>query len=129
MKPPKALKAAGTNLWKTIHAGLPEGWELDEREAAVLALACRQADVVADLEAAVKSDGVMVKGSTGQPTVNPAVVEARQGRLAIDRMLGKIVLPQPEKAGGETSASELGRHAAQARWTRTRVRQARRGAA
>ena len=108
MKPPKTLGAAGSDLWITIHAGLLDLWELDEREAAVLALACRQADVVADLETAVKSDGVMVKGSTGQPTVNPAIVEARQGRLAIDRMLGKIVLPQPEKAGGEPPASELG---------------------
>ena len=102
MKAPKGLREAGTAVWNSIYEGLPDNWELDEREAAVLELACRQADVVADLEAAV-TDGVMAKGSTGQVVVHPAIIEARQGRLAINRLLGQIVLPAAEKSGGETS--------------------------
>jgi hypothetical protein len=125
---PEQLGSAGKALWDAIQNGLPKGWELDERETAILLLASRQADVVADLEAAV-AGGVMAEGSTGQPVVHPAIAEARQGRLAIDRMLAKIVLPAADKSGGETSASELGRRAAHSRWGRERTREARRGAA
>lgn len=120
---------AGTALHEMILGGLPKDWELDDRESAVLDLACRQADVVAALEAAAEESGVMVKGSTGQMVVNPAVVEARQGRLAVDRLIGKIVLPEPEKAEGHTSATEMGRRAARARWSADGKRRSRRGAA
>lgn len=82
MKPPKGLGNAGQALWRAIHKGLPDGWELDEREVAILELAARQADAVAELEAIIAAEGTMAQGSTGQPVVHPAVMEARQGRLA-----------------------------------------------
>jgi hypothetical protein len=63
---------------------------------------------------------MMVEGSKGQPTLHPAISEARLGRQTIDRLLGKINLPAPEKAGddGEDAASQRARKAADARWTR-----------
>lgn len=64
---------------------------------------------VADLEAIVETEGVMVAGSKDQPVLHPAVAEARQGRLAIDRMLGKIVLPSPEKAELGSGRSDVAR--------------------
>lgn len=51
-------------------------------------LAARQADDLQRLEAAIKVDGVSVPGSAGQPVLNPCVQEARQARLAINRLLG-----------------------------------------
>lgn len=124
-----AAKTAGEHLRDAILDGLPPRWELDERETELLALAAAQADVVEKLEGIVEIEGLTATGSTGQPVVHPAVVEARQGRLAIDRLLGKVVLPVPETDAGTTSASEKGRHAAEARWSRERLREVRRGAA
>lgn len=122
--PPGGLGDAGRDLWFAIHAGLPDGWELDEREAALLALAARQADHVAGLERVVAEDGLMAVGSTGQQVVNPAVQEARQGRQTINQLLGRISLPMPEKEG-ETSGSGHGRQAANARWAEQARQEAR----
>ncbi len=128
MTRPDGLKAPGERLWDQVLDGLPDGWELDERELAVLELAARQADVLADLEEVVERDGPMATGSTGQDVVNPAVVEARQARLAIDRLLGKISLPVPEK-DGETANSTRARAGARQRRVQDARRKARRGAA
>lgn len=122
--PPAGLGEAGRELWASIMAGLPDSWEFDERESALLLLAAKQADVVANLEKVVEDDGLMATGSTGQPIVHPAIAEARQGRQAIERMLGKVTLPLPEK-DGETSASGHGRQAANARWADEARRKAR----
>ena len=129
MAAPKGLDATGRALWRSVTAGLPDGWELDERELAVLALAARQADDVAALERALKRDGVTVKGSTGQPRVNPLVSELRQARLAVGRLLGQLSLPD-EQAQPRTEAGRRGQKAAQARWAREAdKRERRRGAA
>jgi phage terminase small subunit len=116
---PKTLAAAGRKLWKQAVAALPEEWELDERGEAVLMLAARQADDLAKLEKAIKGKGAMVKGSQGQPVVNPAIAEARQARLAISRLLGTLPFDDvdPEKdAKPKDTPSMRGRRAARARW-------------
>ena len=122
------LGPRGRSLWQTIVKGLPAGWELDERELLLLWLAARQADVVQRLEVAVKRDGEMVTGSQAQPVLHPAVGEARQGRLAVSRLLGDIEMPGAE-AEPRTVAGVRGQRAARARWERRdRVREARDGA-
>lgn len=128
-KPPADLGDEGKALWAEVMKGLPTGWELDEREREILRLACRQADVNAALEAQIEKDGLMATGSKGQEVLHPAVQEARQGRLAIDRHLGHIALPAPEKAAGESSdtASERATKAANARWATDARRAARHG--
>jgi phage terminase small subunit len=112
---PDGLGTAGKALWKEVLADLPGGWEFDRRELGYLTLACRQADHLSALEAVIVAEGVMSAGSTGQPVVHPAVVEARQARLAVSRLLGAIPM---EGANGEeeSAASTRGRKAAQARW-------------
>jgi hypothetical protein len=75
---------------------LAEGWELDARELHLLERACRCADELDDLEAAVDADGVVVKGSRGQASVHPALSEARQLRLVQLRLLGGIQLPDED---------------------------------
>jgi phage terminase small subunit len=117
MTVPKGLGNRGRALWRSVAKGLGEGWELDEREVAILTLAARQADDLANLEQAIKHDGAMSTGSQGQPVVNPAIVEARQARLAIGRLLGQLALPD-EAQEPRTEAGKRGQRAARARWGR-----------
>ncbi len=84
---------AGAALVKSIVGGLPAGVELDERERAVLDLASAQADDIARLEADVKEHGTRIEGSTGRPVLNPALIELRQSRLALGRLLAQLDLP------------------------------------
>ncbi len=117
---PGALGPAGLRLWRTVTAGLPPDWELDEREHALLELACRQADDLRALEDAVKRDGYTVTGSRGQTRLHPAVAEVRQGRLALARLLGALELPDAEQAPQSESTLRAQR-AAHARWNRKRA--------
>jgi hypothetical protein len=101
-----------------MRKALPDGWDYDPREVANIEAACRQADLNAELEAALAADGVAVSGSRGQPTCNPIAAELRQGRLAVLRLLGEVGIPDPEAEKAETAASKRGRHAAEVRWSR-----------
>lgn len=91
------LGPAGKALTDSIRRELGEDFELDEREEAMLDLAARQADDVARLEADIAERGTTVKGSTGQPVLNPAISEARQSRLALAKILGGLELPDSER--------------------------------
>ncbi len=116
-KPPAGLSRAGKALWKAIMADLGDGWRLDAREVELLGRACSSADVIVELEKAIKRDGVMSIGSAGQPVVNPAVSEVRQLKLAQARLLSVLELVDPKLAERHaTPASARGRKAAQARW-------------
>lgn len=119
---------AGKALQKAVQAGLPDGWELDEREVEMLDLAARQADDLERLEKAIAKTGAMVIGSTGQPVVNPAIPEARQARLAISRLLGVLQLPDADDSL-RSASSERARKAARVRWERKDDLKRRRGAA
>jgi P27 family predicted phage terminase small subunit len=118
MRAPKGLGNSGRSLWSQIQKALPAQWELDERELAILAAACRQRDDLAKLEASIAKFGVMSVGSKGQPVVNPAVSEARQARLAIGRLLGEISLPDEAANRPLTGRSRRAKHAADTRWNR-----------
>ena len=124
-KPPGGLSRAGKALWRSISGDLADGMELDARELAVLDAACRQADSVAVLERAVKRDGTMVRGASGQRRLNGAVPEIRQGRIALARLLGEVDLAGEQAPG--TAASRRGRRAADVRWAEHTARKAARG--
>jgi hypothetical protein len=89
---PAGLEAAGRRLWRQLTAE----FVLNPREIDLLERACRQADDVARCEAVVLRDGVEATGSTGQAVVSPYLLEARQGRLAVARLLGQIGLPDED---------------------------------
>jgi phage terminase small subunit len=116
LKLPKALRASGRTLWRAVIADVPSDWELDARDVAVLEAACRQADDVADLEAAVTRDGVMIEGAAGQRRLNAALTELRQSRLALGRLLGQVDLPD-EQRRPVTEASRRAQRAAHVRWS------------
>lgn len=128
VEPPEGLGDAGRALWEMVTADLPSSWVLDGREAALLGLAAQQADALAELEALVAAEGLTTTGSQGQVVVHPGVGEARQARLAIDRLIGRLALPQPQKAGAETAQSQHARNAANVMHDLAARREARRGA-
>lgn len=122
LKPPAGMGNPGRALWRQIAKALPEAWAFDERELALLRTACRQADDLSKLETVIKSEGVMSTGSAGQPVVHPAVTEARQGRLAMGRILGQLSLPDEEEQP-RTAAGKRAQRAASSRWARDRREQ------
>lgn len=129
-KPPRApagLAAAGRAVWRKIMADLGDDWELDGRELLVLEAACRQADLNAELEEALAREGVSVPGSQGQQRLNATVTELRQGRIALERLLGSLALPSDGAA--MTAGQKRAQAAASARWLREGKRGRRRGAA
>jgi phage terminase small subunit len=115
VKPPGGLEASGRALWRAVTAEVPGDWQLDARDLAILEAACRQADDVAALEAAVSRDGVMVEGAAGQRRLNGAVSELRQARLALGRLLGQVDLPD-ERGRPVTESSRRAQRAANVRW-------------
>lgn len=135
--PPEQLGKAGTRLWKDTLADLDHTWELTHRELRYLELAAGQLDHVVELEELIEQQGMVTVGSTGQPVLNAAVAEARNGRLAVHRLLGAIQLPVDEDSKGESVRSTRARHAAESRWRKeedlrqrkAQARRARRGKA
>lgn len=112
---PRGIGPAGRKLWRSIVDDLADELEFAPREQAILAAACKQADIVTELEAALEQHGVMIEGAAGQPKLNPIVPELRQARLAVTRLLGELGIPDdtPEP---ETAASRRARKAANSRW-------------
>src|SRR5687767_14550845 len=87
---PDGLGPAGERVWRAVVADLPEGQEFAAHELLILEAAARQADTVAELEAVIAQDGLMIQGAAGQRRLNAAVTELRQGRIAFSRLLGDL---------------------------------------
>lgn len=68
----------------------------EPHELAPLREAVRQVDVLDELHAVAQRDGVVITGPDGQPRTHPAVVEARQARLALARVVSALRLPDEE---------------------------------
>jgi hypothetical protein len=98
-------------LWRSV-AGV---YQLRPDELAVLREACRIADTVARLEAALADQPVMVAGSMGQQVTNPLFAELRMQRQALAGLLRQLRLPDLE---GSARGANQHREAAQARWAR-----------
>jgi hypothetical protein len=102
---PTGLRQAGRKLWREINRELI----LDSREQATLERACRLADRAAELDDLIRSDGLMVPGSTGQQRLNPALSEQRQLQATIGRLLA-LIKPPP------APAQQRAHRAASRRW-------------
>jgi hypothetical protein len=112
-RPPAGLGVQGRALWARITKALV----LDPGEYPLLSAACHQADKMASLEACIRRDGATVRGSKGQPRLNPAIAEVRQGRLAMARLLSGISMPN-EAGAPQTIRQTRAKHAADVRWSR-----------
>lgn len=119
MAAPKAPAGLGRNaqaLWSEVTTS----YELRVDELRLLEDACREADLVDSLQAAIDSADHehVVKGSMGQPVSSPLVQEIRQHRTVLMRLLQALKLPE-ENAGDQAAArSAQMRQVAAARWQR-----------
>lgn len=89
---PTGAGDAGRRLWSAVL----DVYDLDEHELVQLREAVRTVDLLVDLDALVRRDGVLVDSPQGLKA-HPAAVEARQQRIALARLLAALRLP----AGGE----------------------------
>jgi hypothetical protein len=64
--------------------------DLDASRADSLHAAAMLRDRVADLEATLKRDGLLVESRTGVQKIHPAAVERRQTELVIARLLSYV---------------------------------------
>ena len=114
--PPPGLGDAGTALWAEI-AGK---YDLRHDEARVLEAACRTADDLDRLQAALASQPVMVPGSTGQERANPLFTEIRGHRTLLAKLVAQLGLPDDDDAlvTAKQARSDMGRKAAFARHAR-----------
>ena len=109
--PPDGAGPAGRALWRAVIAA----YELEEHEAVLLKEAVRTTDQLDQLAELVERDGPVVASSQG-PRAHPALVEGRQQRLLLARLLRSLRLPtgeqedpavepRPRRRGGPRSAA------------------------
>lgn len=97
-KPPPRTRAGGKRLWRAV----VHDYELDQHELCLLREAVRTVDQLDQLAAVLAADGPMVTTPTG-PRVHPALVESRQLKIALARLLAALRLP-----GGEVGDRQSG---------------------
>jgi hypothetical protein len=103
-------------LWRQVQAAVAADWELDERDEHALLAACRLEDRLAELDAAIAADGLMIEGSRNQRVLHPAAQESRQVALAQHKLLAGVELVDPAAAHKrEPMSSQRARRAAEAR--------------
>lgn len=90
-KPPDDLADAGRAFWDTTMSA----FDLADHELTLLAEACRTMDNLADLGAVVRSEGVVHDSPQGR-RAHPALVEMRQQRIVLIRLLRALGLPDDE---------------------------------
>jgi hypothetical protein len=90
---PAGLSAPGRRLW----ASVVDVYELTEAERALLVEAARTVDQLDRLDAIARADGPVVDSPQG-PRAHPALVEARQQRIALGRLIATLRLPDDDGA-------------------------------
>jgi hypothetical protein len=91
---------------------------MDARERFWLQSAAQLADRVAQLEAALKGQEMIVRSYSGQPVSHPLLTEIRQHHLLISQTLARLKVDVPEPAGvlGVVGSSNKQRGAVNQRW-------------
>ncbi len=84
LAPPRGTKASGRRLWVDV----VRRFELDEHELAMLREACRTVDQLDVLAGVLAVDGLILNDKA-----HPALVESRQLRIVLTRLLASLRLP------------------------------------
>jgi hypothetical protein len=110
--PPEGTKTAGRRLWKSVLSD----FELEEHEQVLLVQAVRVADLCEDLQAVVDQEGPLLSVD-GLPRTHPAVIELRQQRLVLARLIVALRVPLGDE-GQQHSSTKHGAQRLQRRSTR-----------
>jgi hypothetical protein len=86
---PHGLRAVGKRLWEAVTGT----FDLDPPEAALLEEACRTRDLLTDLRREIARNPAVIDSSQGV-RVHPVIVEARQQRLVLAKLLAGLGLPK-----------------------------------
>lgn len=111
---PAGLGRKGAAFWRKIMSD----YELAPHEEMILEGACRELDLIAKLELAIKPAVLIVKGSMGQDVANPLLAEIRQHRMAFMSAIKQLRLPALEDKPAQSARSRSAQAAANARWAR-----------
>ncbi len=104
-KPPSGCKAEGRRLWRAVLTR----FQLNEHELTLLRQAVRMADVCDDLQRIVDDEGPLAMVS-GVVRAHPAIVELRQQRIVLARLIVALRVPLgEEEAQGESESQRLQR--------------------
>lgn len=95
-KPPRGTGKAGAALWRDVLAE----YDLEQHELLLLREAVRTVDVLDTLTALVAAEGAVVTSPQGNKA-HPALVEARQQRITLARLLAALRLPAGEEEAGD----------------------------
>lgn len=91
-RPPAGLRTSGRALWKAVVGD----FELETHELNLLLQAARTADSLDSLQAVLDAEGYMSESSQG-PRVHPALVELRQQRITLARLLAALNVPSGDE--------------------------------
>lgn len=92
--PPTGLRKSGRALWRAVLAD----WELDQHELVVLREACRTLDSIDGLQSVLEAEGYTSETSQGM-RVHPALVELRQQRITLARLIAALRIPVENDEG------------------------------
>ena len=101
---PEGARTAGKRLWKAVLSD----FELAEHELALLRQAVRVADLCDQLQAVVEAEGPVLRVD-GQPRTHPAVVELRQQRIVLARLVVALRVPLGDQEADGASTGEASR--------------------
>lgn len=109
---PPGLNVSGRRLYRQILSK----YEFRPDEMVVLENACRVADTIARLDAALVDAPLVTVGVGGQDRIHPILVELRQQRIILASLLRQLQIPddvpsvnQQRAAGNASWASRSGR--------------------
>ena len=98
---PEGAGTAGKRLWKAVLSD----FELAEHELVLLRQAVRVADLADQLQAVIEAEGPVLRVD-GQPRTHPAVIELRQQRIVLARLVVALRVPLGDQEADTGSAGE-----------------------
>jgi hypothetical protein len=108
---PESLDAAGKRLWREV----TRYYDLAPHELELLRQACRVADILARIDAALMDEELVVEGYAGQPRPHPLLPASAVQRQVLDGLFRSMGLPMPDEEQGQRR-SKSAMALAQARW-------------
>lgn len=103
-KTPAGLKAGGRKLWRSV----TDDYELGEHELSILLEAARTVDALDELQRIVREEGVTNVSPQGV-RAHPALVEARQQRVTLAKLVASLRIPlEEDESPGRSPQQRVG---------------------